>query len=129
MYILLIHTKRGDKVRSCEIVYFLPDAARIADVAEFVAAHTLSIKETCVCSVEFEDGDLAAEFVSILEDKSVAFDRVHRYGRDVEVVECVRRLESGMVHRFRSSFVVGAYRPVIVRAVFAETKGGCCGVF
>ncbi|KKW02137.1 MAG: triosephosphate isomerase [Candidatus Saccharibacteria bacterium GW2011_GWC2_48_9] len=49
--------------------------------------------------------------------------------RDVEVVECVRRLESGMVHRFRSSFVVGAYRPVIVRAVFAETKGGRCGVF
>lgn len=95
-----------------ETVYFLPDVANSADIAGFIAEHGLSIKRSCVCSIEFDDGDLAAELVSMLEDKRVAFDRVHKRDRNVEVVECVRLMDTGLLHRFGTSFVVGAYRSV-----------------
>lgn len=99
------------------IVYFLPDVARSADVAGLIARHGLKMKQSCVCSVEFDGGDVDAELVSLLEGKRVPFDRVHRQDRNVEVVECVRRLGAGLVRSFSTSFVIGACRPSRVGAV------------
>lgn len=102
-----------------EIVYFLPDATRNVDVSEFIEKHGLGVRQNCVCSVAFDDGDLASEFVGVLEDARVVFDWVRRRGRNVGVVECVRQLESGVTRRFSSSFIVGTYQ-------FA--RGGAAGV-